>query len=764
MDQMVLDVQKWVNSNYLGKTGYYTTGIDENGKTGWSTVYALTRALQIELGITNTADSFGPTTERIYKQWGEMTLGSVPNTPQGKKIVQILQGAMYCKGYSPGGFNGTFGEGTKAAVQRLQSDANLPVKDGKVYTHVFKAFLTMDAYVLTSGGSSTIREIQRQLNNRYFQTSGVQPCDGHYQRQTNRALIYGLQTEMGIPAAQQTGAVGPSTRSGLPTLSQGSTQANFIRLLKYALVFNGYELDSLDGNFNGVVRSVINGFQLFVQLEVNGIADQRTWLSLLVSTGDTTRKGTASDCITMITPARAQTLVNEGYKVVGRYLTNASAAGLNKKIQPGELNNIFNAGLSIFPIYQTIGSNVNYFNERQGTTDATLAVRAAKSYGFREGTTIYFAVDFDAYDYQVTSNILPYFRAIFTRMRAMKENYKIGVYGPRNVCIRVSENNYAQTSFVCGMSTGFSGNLGYPLPQNWAFDQISTITIGNGTGRIEIDNNIQSGRDNGVSSVTSPNILEISDDVHFNFDLKDQMKFELVDRMLNDRTSWQVWRPNFPTDGVQIRGAVDTVLNHDSFITHLSNLYGIRKAMIQAVMFSELSLYYAPQDDTVDLLVKVYFEYMKQLEIYEALSPEEKRYVSPPFYNPLMREDSSTGMGQIKGTTAIKAINFAKTIGIYDGPAYNMSNWKDVREVWTNLHEDEEYNLRLGALNLIISAIGGPDDGNNTFSDDYYNYTETQIKAVLSRYNGFGDEAIAYGERVYGLYEIFETYNSLLRN
>ena len=54
---------------------------------------------------------------------------------------------------------------------------------------------------------------------------------------------------------------------------------------------------------------------------------------------------------------------------------------------------------------------------------------------------------------------------------------------------------------VSGMSTGFSGNLGYPLPSNWAFDQISTITIGSGSGQIQIDNNIKSGKDKGQSSV-----------------------------------------------------------------------------------------------------------------------------------------------------------------------------------------------------------------------------------------------------------------------
>lgn len=40
MDQMVLKAQQWVNSTYKGKAGY--TAIEENGKTGWSTMGALT--------------------------------------------------------------------------------------------------------------------------------------------------------------------------------------------------------------------------------------------------------------------------------------------------------------------------------------------------------------------------------------------------------------------------------------------------------------------------------------------------------------------------------------------------------------------------------------------------------------------------------------------------------------------------------------------------------------------------------------------------
>ena len=41
---MVLKTQVYLNAMYGGNPGYET--IPENGKTGWTTIYALTRALQ----------------------------------------------------------------------------------------------------------------------------------------------------------------------------------------------------------------------------------------------------------------------------------------------------------------------------------------------------------------------------------------------------------------------------------------------------------------------------------------------------------------------------------------------------------------------------------------------------------------------------------------------------------------------------------------------------------------------------------------------
>ncbi|RSK43109.1 glycoside hydrolase domain-containing protein [Bacillus canaveralius] len=502
-DVMVYEVQRWVNSTYQGMPGFIPA--PENGKTGWSTMYALTRALQIEFGLT-PVDNFGNGTAQAFRNWGEMELGKVPDTLQGQRIVRILQGGMFCKGYNPGGFTGTFGEGTKNAVIKLQTDANLPARDGKVYDYVFKAFLVMDAYVLMVGGDLRVREIQRDLNYYYFSTAGVQPCDGHYQRGTNRALIYGIQTEEGIPASQQTGAVGPSTTDRLPTLSVGSS-GNFVKLFQFALYLNNFDPGAFNSQYDTSVKTTVIEFQKFTILTPDGVAGKQTWLSLLQSKGDPNRKGTACDCSTMIDLAKAQALKSAGNQTVGRYLTNVPG-GLNKKIQPGELDNIFNAGLTVFPIFQTFGDDIKYFSRAQGKKAAGEAYNAARNYGFKRGTTIYFAVDFDAYGHHIENetenDIVDHFRGINEQMAYLGNYYKVGVYGPRAVCIKVSEKGYASTSFVSGMSTGYSGNLGYPLPNNWAFDQISTVWVGSGDGRIQIDNNIKSGRDNGQSSVEVP--------------------------------------------------------------------------------------------------------------------------------------------------------------------------------------------------------------------------------------------------------------------
>src|SRR5699024_12421840 len=106
------------------------------------------------------------------------------------------------------------------------------------------------------------------------------------------------------------------------------------------------------GVYASKVRDEVLEFQTFPLLRPSGTVDLQTWLSVLLSTGDPDRKGTACDGITEVTPERAQTLKDNGYKAIGRYLVNVPG-GLNKKIQPGELQTMFATGMSVYQSYQT---------------------------------------------------------------------------------------------------------------------------------------------------------------------------------------------------------------------------------------------------------------------------------------------------------------------------------------------------------------------------------------------------------------------------
>ncbi|MEW4428900.1 glycoside hydrolase domain-containing protein [Paenibacillus pabuli] len=514
MDARVLQTQIWLNNTYGNRVGYKP--VVEDGLTGWNTIYSLIRALQLELGIpgAETSDSFGPKTESLFRPLRKQATGAPANN-----FNFILQGALFCKGYNPGGFTGGFFDGTERVVKELQSDVGLAVQDGVVTAALMKALLNMSSYKLASlrGGSASIRKAQQNLNRDYNRYFGLMPTDGIYSRDTNKALIYGLQAEEGLAVGVANGNFGPSTISLCPTLSESNSPRGFVRILQYALVCNGSEYDTgeFDGVYDSAVTNAVKKFQSFMMLPVTGVANMSTIKQLMTSNGDTNRSASACDASTILTTAHVNTLVSNGYKVIGRYLTGNVSTGnggvRSKAMTPEELQIIFNGGMRVFPIYQDGGHRATHFVTGQGKVDAHKAHLAARNLGFGSGTTIYFAVDYDAYDYEVTEKLIPYFREIREVFDALADlsklpRYKVGIYGARNTCIRTANDLKAKTdySFVSDMSTGFSGNLGFPMPDNWAFDQFFETSIGSGAGQLAIDKLAYSGRDTGVSSVTPP--------------------------------------------------------------------------------------------------------------------------------------------------------------------------------------------------------------------------------------------------------------------
>lgn len=500
VDTSVLAVQQWLNETYEDVSGFIA--VPETGKTGWSTMYALTRALQHELGISSLSNNFGAGTLSALALHGPVGAGE-----KNINIGHIVQGGLYAHGYNPYGFDGNIGPSTQSAIALIKSDMGLGSSIGSgLSPKEFKGLLTMSAYVLLPEGTTEARAVQQWMNQKYVNRRDFQimPCDGLYSREAQKSLVYAIQYELDMSDSTANGNFGPSTREGLRVngiFGVGAQDAtkNFVRLFHAALIFNNV-LVSFGPTFSDGASEKTSEFQRFCMLTSTGSADYQTWCSLLVSTGDPDRSGKALDTITTITPTKAKILTGLGYETVGRYLTNVPG-GLNKKIQPGELNDIFSAGLTAFPIYQESGTGTSDFTYGKGSEHAEKAYDASISYGFPEKTTIYFAVDFDPTDEEINSSIIPYFRGIQNFLLRNGSRFKVGVYGTRNVCAKLQNSAITENSFISGMSTGFSGNLGFQLPTNWAFDQIQEYSVGTGGETFGIDKVVRSGRDMGASYV-----------------------------------------------------------------------------------------------------------------------------------------------------------------------------------------------------------------------------------------------------------------------
>lgn len=488
-DVQVFTTQVWLNQTYGAVPGFVR--VAEDGETGWRTVWALRRALQHELGITALSDAFGPaTTAAFVAQIGELG----PATRRAD-VVRILQGGLWCKGYTGGyGRDGVWDDTITASVARLATDMGLPLREAVDVT-MMKGVLSMDAYVLVTRGTPAVRAAQQLLNRTYSgrRDYTLVPCDGVYSRDVNKGLVLGLQYELGMADGVANGTFGPATQEALAArgtvrLGDTDTTRRFVQLFQCALACNGYDV-AVGGTFDGPTRDAVEAFQTFACLPVTRAGDYATWASLLVSTGDPKRDGTAADTNVPLLGQRAATLAGLGYTTVGRYLT-----GKEKHLRAGEIEAIHTAGMALVPIYQEWNNAPEHFSRAQGRAQGVAAVRRARQLGIAAGAVLYFPVDFDATDNDVSAVVLPYFRGVREGVSAaVEDEYRVGVYGPRNVCARVTAAGLAELPFVAGLSRAWSGNQGYPLPPGWAYDQVATRST-TGWDAFSYDNDIQSPR------------------------------------------------------------------------------------------------------------------------------------------------------------------------------------------------------------------------------------------------------------------------------
>lgn len=511
VDDRVYEAQVWVNKTYKKKINDENRfpPILEDGITGWNTIHALIRALQWELGINELSDNFGDMTMASLQSAGG--IGDM----NGGDMVQVVQCAFYCKGYSTGGMDGNWGDATTEAATQMCFDAgiNSGQKIKNLTPKMLKGLFSMDAYTLLPTGTEAIRFVQKWLNGRYldFLNYYIVSADGIFSRSVQRALYIAIQFEMGLSPAAATGSFGPATRKFLQQHSIGPGQPGpLVQIFTGAMVCQKVKLSSSGGGegkefagftetFTSDTSRALVSFQKFSELPQTGIGDFSTWCQLLVSTGDPDRPATAFDCSTGLTASTAVTMRAAGYQFVGRYLANKPGSTFNKMIQPGELAAIFSAGLRVFPIFQYYGGEASAFNYISGRRDGLAAHDAAVNHGFPTSTVIYFAVDFDATQAEINSNVEPYFEGVAGALSRRDNKYIMGVYGSRNVCSDMTSRVGARWSFVSGMSSGFSGNMGFAMPSNWSFNQIQTTRVGS----LNIDRDVhKTGSDIGVGQVS----------------------------------------------------------------------------------------------------------------------------------------------------------------------------------------------------------------------------------------------------------------------
>lgn len=498
MDVKVKLAQEWYNDTYSGKSWY--TPIVEDGITGQGTCRALCKALQHEIGLTSGIDGI----------IGNATLNACPTvgpTTANTNLIKIVQCGFYCKGYECGDISGAYDAQTTAAAQAFRSDAGFPDNNGTMPPLFIEALLNTDAYVLISGGKSAVRNAQQYLNSHYFINMGnwgFIPCNGITDRNMMKGIIAALQyEEAGKTMSGVDGIYGDNTLNKAPVLSQGTSKSDYVKIAQMCLMCMMESDTGINGVFDATFKARIQTFQSHYCLTTatSGVIDRVTWASLLSSRGDISRPSLACDTSVILNSAKATALYNAGYRYIGRYLTGTVGGTRSKAMTASEVKNILDSGLRIFALFQEGVVTREKFTYEQGRIDAATAMEAARSLGIPYGEIIYFCIDYDMTDADITNYVLKYFKGIRQTFNTNYNRYRIGIYASRNVCTRVANRGYAISSFVSDMSTGFSGNLGYKIPDNWAFDQFYEFTFSGSGESFALDKTAYSGRYNGFNQV-----------------------------------------------------------------------------------------------------------------------------------------------------------------------------------------------------------------------------------------------------------------------
>ncbi len=167
----------------------------------------------------------------------------------------------------------------------------------------------------------------------------------------------------------------------------------------------------------------------------------------------------------------AACLVQNGVEFVVRYYSETTKQS-QKRLLPDEARALHAAGLRIAVVYQDRQTQVEDFSRASGERDGRFAFAYGRENGQPLGTTIFFAVDYDAKPADLRA-IQAYFQGVGAGLATAAQSepsYQVGVYGSGYVCRRLKEAGLVSHTWLAE-STGYRESAGY---SDWTLKQFVT--------------------------------------------------------------------------------------------------------------------------------------------------------------------------------------------------------------------------------------------------------------------------------------------------
>ena len=146
------------------------------------------------------------------------------------------------------------------------------------------------------------------------------------------------------------------------------------------------------------------------------------------------------DSSASINPSAAKILRENGISFVGRYLV---PPGMGKDLTAAEIKNIHGAGLAILLVWEIESAAVKEGSQR-GARDGTRAKALAEQFGVPKGTTIYFACDYAAQDYDY-----PAIEAYIVAAQQAVYPYDVGLYGHAGIVDYLGKRDTCRKFWQC---------------------------------------------------------------------------------------------------------------------------------------------------------------------------------------------------------------------------------------------------------------------------------------------------------------------------